>query len=440
MPPVDASELERIRQKVERGEPLSETELDRLSAWAQAHPGPTLRLTVAHALVNAEQEHQALPMLERLVRDFPRELQAWLGLARAQMSLDRTTEAERTLQQALSLNPHDPEALKALAVIAMQRGEFARARQWVLDVLRRDPFDDEAKLLRAELETPDLASASAPSTSAPAVPLEAELDPAARRVALRPEFTRALVRLLKAKDIVAAVKEDELWVQPPGAKVARVNLGSLYAAYLAENRPLDAFLRTLAEGLTAAALGVPDSADALLAQALPVLRPSSFKEVAPGAAHREGPAGLFIFYALEDPELVRYVPSGSLEARGVTVDALDAAAFANLDRHPAPLQRVRIEQGRLFGGHARTGIFALCAEDGHDGARLLTSTVRTQLAREVGPGPWRVDLGRREAALVCRDLDADACAQLDGLAPEADGIEGTFVLSPQGQLARVDDS
>src|SRR5690606_16591424 len=124
-----------------------------------------------------------------LVRDFPRDLQCWLGLARAHVGLDRKGDAERALKEALALSPGDPEALKVLATLAMQRGEFARARQLVADVLRVDPFDDEARLLKTELESAHLPP---PDT--------------AQNVALRPEFTRALLQALRARGVQAVAK------------------------------------------------------------------------------------------------------------------------------------------------------------------------------------------------------------------------------------------
>lgn len=418
----------RIRRKVEAGEPLADAELDRLRAAAQAQPGPLLRLAVAHALINVGEDHTALPLLERLVRDFPRDLQAWLGLARAQLSQDRRGDAERSLKEALALSPGDPEALKAMAVLALQRGELPRARQLIEDVLRRDPFDDEAKLLRAELDAADLNTPLA--DAGPANPK----DTRGQRVALRPEFVRALLRVLRSREVSAAAKGDVLLVQPKGVEPARVNLASLYSAYLAGDRPLEEVVKTLADGLVAAALGVPPDSFSLLKTSLPVLRPSSFLEVAPGAAHREGPAGLLIFYVVDDPDLVRYVPSGSLGARGLSLEALDEAAFANLAAKIAPLRHVRIVQGALQAADASSGLVAVVAEDGHDAARLLLPRVREQLTAHLGPGPWRVNLGRREAVLICREQDAKTCSALDAFPAEADGIAGAFRLDSSGAL------
>ena len=260
--------------------------------------------------------------------------------------LERTSEAEQSLKQALTLSPGDPEATKVLATIALQRGEVAKARQLIGDVLRADPFDDEAKLLRAELESGELTGA------------ETVEPPREGAVALRSEFARELVRALKAKGIVATTKGDALLLQPPGGGVARASLASLHGAYLQEGRPLSEALPPLVDGLIGAALGVPEKADALLTQVLPVLRPEGFEQVARGAARVMGPAGLRVFFVIEDPELVRYVPEGSLKARALSIDEVERIAFENLASRRAPVRPVRVVAGRFIGKDGADGELA----------------------------------------------------------------------------------
>ncbi len=143
--------------------------------------------------------------------------------------------------------------------------------------------------------------------------------------------------------------------------------------------------------------------------------------------NREGPAGLSVFYVIEDPELVRYLPSGAVHAKGLTLEQVDRAAFEGLERRPATIRALE-----------QPGVVAVCAGDGHDAARVLLPSVRAQLARELGPAPWRVDLGRREAALLCRADDLVASASLDGLSQTPDGLPGRFILDPEGVLRRLD--
>ncbi len=421
---MDQASLDRIRRKVEAGDRLTEPELNVLRGAARSQPGPTLRLAVAHALINVEENRSALTLLERLVGDFPRDLQAWLGLARALLALDRFGEAERALNAALALSPGDPEALKALALVAMRRGEFARARTWISDVLRRDPFDDEAKLIRAELESSDPAPDAGSNPPNPPDPDGASCV----SVALRPEFTRTLLRMLKARGAQATARGGRLLLRPPGGEVARVDLASLYAGYLASGGAVEAEVRRIVDGLVEAS-SLPESAEVLLAKVLPVLRADAFAAQARGALHREGPAGLSIYYVLEDPELVRYVPSGTLSAKGLTLEQVDRAALEGLAGRSAPIQRLDLD-----------GVVAVCGGDGHDAARLLLTPVREQIARELGPPPWRVDLGRREAAILCGADDVQACAALEALPASSDGLAGSFIIDPEGMLRRVDDA
>jgi tetratricopeptide (TPR) repeat protein len=96
--------LDRIRVKVWDGEALSDDEFDLLRGAAGREGGPLLRTTVAQALINADQVPQAIALLETIRREFPGDLQALLALSRALISLERWTEAEAPLQQALALN------------------------------------------------------------------------------------------------------------------------------------------------------------------------------------------------------------------------------------------------------------------------------------------------------------------------------------------------
>lgn len=421
-------ELDAIRRKVEQGEALTPREWERLTAAAQAQPGPTLRLAVAHAMMNAGEERTAVPLLEALVRDFPRDLQSWLGLARALLTTDRKGEAERALREALALSPHDPEALKALATLAMGRGEVARARQWVADVLRRDPFDPEAQLLSAELDAVDGSAGVGAGGEE------------GQEYALRPEFLRALTSALRGRGAAVSIQGDALFLKTAKGGLGRADLRSMYASYLGGTQPLAAFIAAAADGLISVTGGVGGDRDELLARLRPVLRPMGFDEVARGALWKEGPVGLAIFYAIEDPQYVRYLPEGVARTNGLSVEEVDRASFEALGRSPAPLRAVQVLEARLLASVGPTGVWAVSAEDGHDAARLLTASQREEIRRVAGPGPWRVDLGRREAVILARAGDVDAVDDLEAIAPAVDGIPGAFVLHEGGTLERVDAS
>ncbi len=413
-----SGELERIRRKVEAGEALSGAELALLRAEAQRDGGPTLRLAVAHALVNAGAEREALPLLEALRRDFPKDLPVRLGLARALLGLERHGDAEALLREAQAQEPGDPEVLKVLAVLGLRRGEAEKARAYIKDALARDPFDTEARLLQAELDAVELPPPPAPQEQV-----------------LRPEFTSALTAALGRARVAFRRQGKDLLVKLASGGVGRVDVGSLYTAFL--EAPGTQGLRAYVEALAARLGGLSSGlgAEALESRLRPVLRPAGFAARAVGALHRPGPAGLEVFYVLEDAEFVRYLPGSALAPAGLTAEEVDAAAWRNLEASPAPVRPVIIDGGEVRLAEAHSGVWAVAEGDGHDGARLFTAAQRERLAAHVGPGPLRVSLARRELALVCREPDAEACAALERLSPSPDGIAGVFRLTPDGVLS-----
>ena len=416
---VDARELERVRRKVEAGEALTGLELELLERAAQRDGSPGLKLSVAHALMNAGDERQALVLLEAMQRDFPREVQVWLAHARACIGIERYAEAERSLKEALQVNPGDPEALKVLAVVAMRRGELARAHALVDQVLHIDPIDEEAQLLKGELDASYEEPALAPGQTAKV---------------LRPEFVEALVAQLKAQSTPHLLQKDQLLVRLGRGGVARVDLKSLYVGYLDEGRELQPAVEAIAHELAERTLGVPEGREAVLTRVMPVLRPAAFEETAQGAAHREGPAGLLVFYVLDDSELVRYLPVGTLESHEVSLEEVDQAAWKNLAKRPGQPKAVAVARGALRLTSEPTGLWALCDSDGHDAARLLCPAQRPALVAALGEGPYRVFLGLRELAVLCREDDAQGVADLTALGAATDGIPGAFRLDPSGRL------
>src|SRR6185295_1933399 len=228
-------ELLRVRGKVEGGEALEPAELAALERAAASSEGPALKLAVAQALINGGDERGALRLLESLARDFPRDLQTRLGHARALAGLERWAEAERALQRALALSPEDPEAMKVLAVIALRRGERGRAAALVETVLRIDPFDGEARLIKEELEAVDVR------------PPPEGIGEALRR--------RRVRHLFKGGELLVLVK------------------GEL------RRTPVPAVLDTSAEDFVSALLDLPalgSGSEALLSSVLPVLRSHAF--------------------------------------------------------------------------------------------------------------------------------------------------------------------
>jgi len=411
---VDPTSLEQLRRKVEAGEPLTDAELEALRSAAHGTPGPTLRLTVAHALVNAGAEREALPLLETLRRDFPREVQVRLGLARALLGLERPGDAEAVLREALTLNPGDPEALKVLAVLALRRGEHARAQAYVKEVLERDPFDQEARLLQAELEAADMPPPPAP-----------------RRQALRPEFTATLLAALHRAGVACRRQGPALLVKLASGEVGRVDVASLYAAYRDGAQELGPYVEGLVaqlQGLSGPGLDVR----ALESRLRPVLRLAGFEAQAQGALHQPGPAGLEVFYVLEDAELLRYLPAAALGPAGLSAETVDGWAWRNLEASPAPVRPVVLDEGQVVLAESFSGLWAVAGGDGYDAARLLTREQRGRLVLHAGEEPLRVHLGRRELALVCRESDGPASESLARLGASPDGIPGLFRLDASG--------
>lgn len=414
---MDAS-LERLLEKVEDGEALTDAELDELSAFARKDGGRILRTAVAQALLNRDAASDAMAVLDALARDFPHDVQVALARARAFVSQERYTEAEVPLQHALRLSPGDPEAMKALAVLAMRRGELARARTLVAQVLRQDPFDSEAQQLSAELDAPG----ELPGQSIP----------------LLNDFTQKLVKQLSAQSTPHLLQKGQLLVRLGKGGVARLDLKSLYRGFLDGAKPLDVSVEILARDLAERTLGIPPGRLPLLGAALPVLRDSGFLERAVGAAHREGPAGLLVFYTLKDPELVRYIPEGALCTHRLTLEELDVAAWQNLGAEPAALRSLELESGALRLSLSPTGLWALAVGDGHDAARLLWPPQQQQLVTTLGALPLRVYLGLRELVLFCRAEDTASVEKLHGLEASPEGIPGAFSLH-EGRLTRIDD-
>lgn len=409
-------QLERIREKVWAGEVLSDFELRELETAAQREGGPLWRTTVAQALINADAITQAIPILEAVRRDFPGEVQAHLALGRALVSLEKWNEAEAPLKRALELNPGDPEPTKALATLALRRGEWARARAWVDEVLRVDPLDEEAQLLHSEIER--LAPASLEGASA--------LD----------GFTRALVERLKAQSTPHLVAKGQLSIRLGRGGVARFELASLYAEAVRVGGSLPESVELLARDFAERSLGLPTGRLQLLAKVLPVVRDSAFLERGEGAAHREGPAGLWFFFAVDDPEVVLYVPEGLLAAHRISLEQLDEAAWKNLEARPTDVRALELEQGALRLSTTPTGLWALAHGDGHDASRLLTTSHQAAMEKVCGAGPLRVYLGLRELVLFCREDDVSSVKKLEGLDAAREGIVGAWRLLA-GQLTSL---
>lgn len=399
--------LTRVRLKVEKGDRLTDDELE-LLVTAAADNTLTSRMALAHAMVNNDLGRDALGIVENLVRDHPRNADVMMLQARALVSIERWAEAEPVLRAAAVLRPDDQEILKALAVIAMRQGEGGKARQSMKGLLEKDPFDAEAQWIQSELD----------ATQGEPLDVGVSLE----------GFTRALVERLDARSTPHLVQKDKLLLKPPKQAVLRVDLRSLYQNFVEGGRPLDASVEAMARELTERAVGLPSAKTALLANVLPVLRDGGFLERSEGTLRREGPAGLWFFYALFDPDFMRYVPEGVLASHKLTLEEVDAAAWKNLDERPADPGPIELVEAGLRLAAAPTGLWAVAKGDGHDSARILTRLQQAAVEQKVGPQPWRLYLGLRELVLVCRTTDTLNVERIARLAAAPDGIEGAWEL------------
>lgn len=400
--------LDRIRLKVWSGEPLSDGELALLRRAARREDGPILRTTIAQALINADELYQAVGLLEGLRRDFPRDLEVHLALGRALISLEKWTDAEVPLRRALELNPRDPEPMKALATVALRRAEWSQARRLLEEVLRVDPADAEAQLLLLEVEGAEPAKMRGHPT--------------------QEDFERALVERLKQQSTPHLVQRGQLLLRLGRGGVARFELEALFQEASHSGRSLEESTELIARELAERSLALPPGRVHVLARVLPVVRDSAFLERGLGAARREGPAGLWYFYAVDDPEVVLYVPEGLMDTWRISLEQLDEAAWRNLEARPTDVRALELEQGALRLSVTPTGLWALAHGDGHDPARLLTASHQAAIERVVGPGPYRVYLGLRELLLFCKESDEASVHKIEGLDAAREGVQGTWRL------------
>ncbi len=406
------SDLDTLRGKVERGDVLSGDEFAQMEAAAAREPD--LRLAVVHALLNAEQVAQALSRLAPLRRESPRRKDVQLAYVRALVLKEDWAQADTLLKEAFAADPSDPEILKALAVLALRKHEFVLAKKLVRDVRRVDPLDEEARLLEAELEAVE----GAPPT------------PPGPPPALEP-FSSALEQALCAEGLAPVRRGDQLFLPGRTRRLARLLLQPLHQDFLREGRALEPFVREFARHLAEdARAGATDRAQ-LLSVLRPVLRPEGFELQARGAARRALGEGLQLFYVLDDPNLVRYVPEGLSRTLGLEGAGLHERALLNLEGAPCALTPVkRTGEGFQPTPDAKTGLYALWHGDGYDGARLLVTSVRARLRERCGPGALRVWLGARELVVVAAGGEASQLAR----APVLNGIAGDWRLTDDGRL------
>jgi len=146
---MDARVLQRLRRRVQRGEPLSEAEIRRLRTAADADGGEALRITLGLALSNAGSDAEALSVLATAGR--PGEPAASLARARALVRAGRLEDAERMLADAAATHPRDVPLRKARVLVALRRGDGAGAGRALAELRARAPADEEIRALAEAL-------------------------------------------------------------------------------------------------------------------------------------------------------------------------------------------------------------------------------------------------------------------------------------------------
>jgi tetratricopeptide (TPR) repeat protein len=110
-----------------------------------------VRLRVAEMLMEDKQAPEALPHLERLIRQEPDNPQVKGRLGMCRLLQGRTDEARTLMESAVVHMPKDPALLVALANLDLQEGRGPEAERRVRTVLVEDPSDTEALYVLASV-------------------------------------------------------------------------------------------------------------------------------------------------------------------------------------------------------------------------------------------------------------------------------------------------
>ncbi|HXH71475.1 MAG TPA: sulfotransferase [Mariprofundaceae bacterium] len=94
-----------------------------------------IQLNYCKALVESRQYQQALPLLEKLHKQNPRDINVLMGLFLASEPLDMLEEAESYLQAIFAIDPDHPEAHAKMGKLELQRGRLAEAEAEARKVL-----------------------------------------------------------------------------------------------------------------------------------------------------------------------------------------------------------------------------------------------------------------------------------------------------------------
>jgi tetratricopeptide (TPR) repeat protein len=102
------------------------------------------RLRLVNALIQHGKHEEALPHLERLRQERPKDPEVLVRLAFAHNGLGEAEEAERILDTLLAERPDYAPALLGRGQIALQGHRLEEAEQWLRRALAVDPFDRQS--------------------------------------------------------------------------------------------------------------------------------------------------------------------------------------------------------------------------------------------------------------------------------------------------------
>lgn len=103
-----------------------------------------VRLRVAEMLLEDKQAPEALPHLERLLRQVPDDAQVQARMGACLFLQGELARARALMESAVERLPYDPALLVALAELNLQEERLADAEAYLRRVLSKDPSDTEA--------------------------------------------------------------------------------------------------------------------------------------------------------------------------------------------------------------------------------------------------------------------------------------------------------
>jgi Tfp pilus assembly protein PilF len=138
-PLLEQINIEGLRADGKRQEAMALTQ-----AAVRRYPGErSLKFTEASLLAELQRFDESIELLNDMARGRPEDATddatVYLLLSNVQIQADQLTEAAKSVQQALVLNPNDAEILLQLSRVQQRKGAHAAAEQTLRNLLQRQP-------------------------------------------------------------------------------------------------------------------------------------------------------------------------------------------------------------------------------------------------------------------------------------------------------------